>query len=581
MKRTELSGGKWVLWAMLAWLESGLAATPPAYDLLITGGTIYDGSGRAPVAGEVAIRRDRIVYVGARAPQRSAARVVRAQGLAVAPGFINMLAHPEESLIADGRALSDLSQGVTLEIMGEDSMGPLTPEMQRLLVQREHDIQYPVTWSTLDGYLRMLEAKGMAPNVASFVGAGTVRTNLLGERDVQPTPAQLDSMRGLVRQAMEQGALGVTTALIYAPNEYAKTPELIALATESARCGGIYIAHMRSEGDRLLEAADETIEIAKASGAPAEIYHLKQGGRENWGKLPALLAKIEAARAAGVRISADMYPYTAGATGFDAAMPPWVQDGGLEAWIGRLKDPAIRARVIREMKEPAKDWENAYRAAGAEGTLLLGFKSSELKPLTGKTLAEVAHMRGVSPEDAAIDLVIQDGTRIDVAYTTMSEDNIRREIAIPWVSFGSDEAAPAPEGVFLLSIPHPRAYGSFARVFAKYVREEHAISVQEAVRKLTSLPAENLSLRGRGRLANGYFADVVIFDPAGMQDHSTFQDPHRLSTGVRDVIVNGRFAFENGKATGAATGRVVRGRASLGEAGGGCRAQATDWTWTK
>jgi N-acyl-D-amino-acid deacylase len=421
----------------------------------------------------------------------------------------------------------------------------------------------------------------MAPNVASFVGAGTVRTNLLGERDVQPTPAQLDSMRGLVRQAMEQGALGVTTALIYAPNEYAKTPELIALATESARCGGIYIAHMRSEGDRLLEAADETIEIAKASGAPAEIYHLKQGGRENWGKLPALLAKIEAARAAGVRISADMYPYTAGATGFDTAMPPWVQDGGLEAWIGRLKDPAIRARVIREMKEPAKDWENAYRAAGAEGTLLLGFKSSELKPLTGKTLAEVAHMRGVSPEDAAIDLVIQDGTRIDVAYTTMSEDNIRREIAIPWVSFGSDEAAPAPEGVFLLSIPHPRAYGNFARVFAKYVREEHAISVQEAVRKLTSLPAENLSLRGRGRLANGYFADVVIFDPAGMQDHSTFQDPHRLSTGVRDVIVNGRFAFENGKATGAATGRVVRGRASLGEAGGGCRAQATDWTWTK
>jgi N-acyl-D-amino-acid deacylase len=581
MKRTELSGGKWVLWAMLAWLESGLAATPPAYDLLITGGTIYDGSGRAPVAGEVAIRRDQIVYVGARAPQRSAARVVRAQGLAVAPGFINMLAHPEESLIADGRALSDLSQGVTLEIMGEDSMGPLTPEMQRLLVQREHDIQYPVTWSTLDGYLRMLEAKGMAPNVASFVGAGTVRTNLLGERDVQPTPAQLDSMRGLVRQAMEQGALGVTTALIYAPNEYAKTPELIALATESARCGGIYIAHMRSEGDRLLEAADETIEIAKASGAPAEIYHLKQGGRENWGKLPALLAKIEAARAAGVRISADMYPYTAGATGFDTAMPPWVQDGGLEAWIGRLKDPAIRARVIREMKEPAKDWENAYRAAGAEGTLLLGFKSSELKPLTGKTLAEVAHMRGVSPEDAAIDLVIQDGTRIDVAYTTMSEDNIRREIAIPWVSFGSDEAAPAPEGVFLLSIPHPRAYGNFARVFAKYVREEHAISVQEAVRKLTSLPAENLSLRGRGRLANGYFADVVIFDPAGMQDHSTFQDPHRLSTGVRDVIVNGRFAFENGKATGAATGRVVRGRASLGEAGGGCRAQATDWTWTK
>jgi N-acyl-D-amino-acid deacylase len=581
MKRKLREGGKWVLWATLAWVEAGLAATPPAYDVLITGGTIYDGSGRTPFAGEVAIQGDQIVYVGARAPQRTAVRVVEARGLAVAPGFINMLAHPEESLIVDGRALSDLSQGVTLEIMGEDSMGPLTSDMQRLMVQRERDIKYPVNWSTLDGYLRMLEAKGIAPNVASFVGAGTVRTNLLGERDVQPTSTQLDSMRGLVRQAMEQGALGVTTALIYSPNDYAKTPELIALAKESARCGGIYIAHMRSEGDRLLEAADETIEIAKASGAPAEIYHLKQGGKENWGKLPALIAKIEAARATGVRITADMYTYPAAATGLDAAMPPWVQDGGLEMWISRLKDPTIRARVIREMREPPKDWENVYRAAGAEGTLLLGFKSGKLKPLTGKTLAEVARMRGVSPEDAAVDLVIEDGTRIEVAYTLMSEENIRREVAIPWVSFGSDEAAPAPEGVFLLSNNHPRAYGNFARVFAKYVREEHTITVQEAVRKLSALPADNLSIQGRGHLAGGYFADVVIFDPASIQDHSTFQDPHRLSTGVRDVIVNGRFALENGRATGAATGRVVRGRASLDRAGGGCKAKASDWTWMK
>jgi N-acyl-D-amino-acid deacylase len=581
MKRKSRMSGGWVLSATLAWVAPGLATTPPAYDVLITEGTIYDGSGRAPFAGEVAIQGDQIVYVGARAPRRAAARVVRAQGLAVAPGFINMLAHPEESLIQDGRALSDLSQGVTLEIMGEDSMGPLTPDMRRLMVERERDIKYPVNWSTLDGYLRMLEAKGIAPNVASFVGAGTVRTNLLGERDVQPTPAQLESMRALVRKAMEEGALGVTTALIYSPNEYAKTPELIALATESARCGGIYIAHMRSEGDRLLEAVDETIEIAKASGAPAEIYHLKQGGRENWGKFDSLIAKIEAARASGVRITADIYTYPAAATGLDAAMPPWVQDGGLEMWISRLKDPTVRARVIHEMRERPKDWENVYRAAGAEGTLLLGFKSSALKPLTGKTLAEVARMRGVSPEDAAVDLVIEDGTRIEVAYTLMSENNIRREVAIPWISFGSDEAAPAPEGVFLLANNHPRAYGNFARVFAKYVREEHTISVQEAVRKLTSLPAENLSIQGRGRLASGYFADVVIFDPASIQDHSTFQNSHRLATGVRDVIVNGRFALESGRATGSATGRVVRGRASLDRAGGGCKAHSTDWTWMK
>ncbi len=581
MKRELRASGVWVLWATLAWVEPGAAATPPAYDVLITGGTIYDGSGRAPFAGEVAIQGDQVVYVGARAPRRTAVRVVAAKGLAVAPGFINMLAHPEESLIADGRALSDLSQGVTLEIMGEDSMGPLTPDMRQLLVQRQRDIKYPVNWSTLDGYLKMLEAKGISPNVASFVGAGTVRTNLLGERDVQPTPAQLESMRALVRKAMEEGALGVTTALIYSPNEYAKTPELIALATESARCGGIYIAHMRSEGDRLLEAVDETIEIARASAAPAEIYHLKLGGQENWGKYDSLLAKITAARASGVRITADIYPYTAAATGLDAAMPPWVQEGGLEMWVSRLEDPTVRARVIREMRERPKDWENVYRAAGAAGTLLLGFKSSALKPLTGKTLAEVAHMRGVSPEDAAVDLVIEDGTRIEVAYTLMSENNIRREVAIPWVSFGSDEAAPAPEGVFLLSNSHPRAYGTFARVFAKYVREEHTISVQEAVRKLTSLPADNLSIQGRGRLASGYFADVVIFDPASIQDHSTFQTPHQLSTGVRDVIVNGRFALDNGRATGAATGRVVRGRASLDRAGGGCKAHAADWPWAK
>jgi N-acyl-D-amino-acid deacylase len=413
------------------------------------------------------------------------------------------------------------------------------------------------------------------------VGAGTVRTRVLGEGDVQPTPAQLAEMRSFVRQAMEEGALGLTTALIYSPNTYARTPELIALATESARCGGIYTAHMRSEGDRIEAAVAETIDIARSSGAPAEIYHLKVAGKDNWRKLDAVVAAINRARAAGVRISADMYTYTAGATGLDAAMPSWVQSGGLEAWIEHLKDPEVRARVLAEMRNPhPADWENLLGAAGADGTLLLGFKSAKLKPLTGQTLAAVAKARGVTPEDAAIDLVIEDGSRVDVAYFLMSEDNVRREVALPWVSFGSDEAGDAPEGVFLLSAAHPRAYGNFARVFAEYVRKDHALTVAQAVRKLSALPAGNLALKDRGRLAAGAFADVVIFDPAVIQDHATYDKPHQLSTGVSEVIVNGKVALANGVATGAATGRVLHGRAWKAAEHGGCRASAGDWAWT-
>ena len=492
-----------------------------------------------------------------------------------------MLAHPEESLLADGRALSDLRQGVTLEVMGEDSMGPLTPKMKQLMVQRQSDIHYPVDWTTLGEYLMELEKRGIAPNVASFVGAGTVRTNLLDEADVQPTDEQLGAMRKLVRQAMEEGALGVTTALIYSPNQYAKTPELIALAQESARCGGIYIAHMRSEGDRILDAVQETIDIAKASGAPAEIYHLKVSGQPNWAKLDTVIARVEAARSAGTRITADMYTYTAGATGLDAAMPPWVQDGGLEAWIGRLKDPATRARVITDMRDPNPSWENLMLRAGADGTLMLAFKNPVLRPLIGKTLAQIASERGVSPQDAAIDLVIENGARVEVAYFLMSEDNIRRQIALPWVSFGSDEAAPAPEGVFLLENNHPRAYGNFARLLAKYVRDEHVIGLPEAIRKLTSFPASTLSLKDRGRLRRGYFADVVIFDPVTVQDHATYEQPHQLATGVDDVWVNGVQALKDGVATGAASGKFVHGRAWTGAPAGGCRSSSHDWTWSK
>jgi len=570
------------LWTALVALSavSGASAAPSeaAYDVVIRGGTVYDGSGGAPFVGDVAIRGDRIAYVGPHAPGRSSEEF-NARGRAVAPGFINMLAHPEESLLIDGRALSDLRQGVTLEVLGEDSMGPLSAEMKRLDVARQTDIHYDIDWTTLGEYLAKLEKRGIAPNVASYVGAGTVRTYVLGERDVAPSAEQLAEMRTLVRQAMEEGAVGVTTALIYSPNDYAKTPELIALAQESARCGGIYSVHMRSEGDRLLEALQETVDIARASGAPAEIYHLKQAGKRNWGKLDALIKAVEAARSSGVRITADMYVYTAAATGLDAAMPPWVHDGGLEAWIARLKDPTTRARVLADMRNPAPDWENTLGAAGAAGTLLLGFKNPSLKPLTGKTLAAVAKARGVSAEDAAIDLVIEDGSRVEVAYFLMSADNVRREVALPWVSFDSDADAPAPEGVFLKSSRHPRTYGNFARVLAHYVREEKVLTLPQAIHKLTALPAATLSLSERGVLRQGYFADVVVFDPAKVQDHATFERPHQLATGIGDVWINGVRALRHEVATAAASGRAVRGRAWTGAGGGGCRKSAADWTW--
>jgi N-acyl-D-amino-acid deacylase len=579
---------KWILTASaaasaLVVATAGFAAAHHAthYDVIIRGGTVYDGSGAKPYVADVAISGDRIAAI---APHIAghAKQEVDARGKAVAPGFINMLAHPEESLIADGRGLSDLAQGVTLEVMGEDSMGPLTPEMKALAEKRQGDVKYPVTWTTLGGYLNMLQARGVSPNVASFVGAGTVRTNLLGERDVQPTPQQLAAMQGLVKQAMEEGALGLTDALIYSPNTYAKTPELEALAKISARCGGIYISHMRSEGDRLLEAVDESIDIAKTSGAPAEIYHFKQAGKSNWDKFGPVVAKIEDARAHGTRITADMYVYTAGATGLDASMPSWVQDGGLEKWIERLKDPAIRAKVKAEMDNPHPGtWENLYAGAGPEGMILDAFKNPKLKPLTGKTLAAVAKERGESPEDTAMDLVVEDGSRVGVVYFLMSEDNVRKEVALPWMSFGSDEAAPAPEGVFLLQMDHPRAYGNFARVLGHYVRDEHDLTLPAAIRQLSGLPAENLSLKDRGHLKPGYFADVVVFDPNTIADHATYDKPAQLATGVDDVLINGGFAFKDGKATGAHTGRFVHGRAWTGLKGGGCRKSAADWTWSK
>jgi len=545
-------------------------APRPLHDVIIRDGLIYDGSGTEPFVGVVAIDGDRISAVSRKDSLARGRLEIDAHGLAVAPGFINMLSWANESLLADGRGVSDIKQGVTLEVMGEgESMGPLTPAMQRLHTQREGDIQYPIKWTRLSGYLEQLQAQGISPNVASFVGAATVRVYELGESNVDPTPAQLIQMRALVRQAMQEGAMGLASALIYAPGTYAKTPELVALAREAGLCGGMYISHLRSEGDRLLPALDELITISRESGTPAEIYHLKQAGKDNWVKYDAALMRIENARAQGLRITADMYTYTAGATGLDASMPPWVQDGGFEAWQARLRDPAVRARVATEMKAPGTGWENLFYAAGrAENMILIGFKNPALKRYTGMTLAAVAASRHTSPEQTAMDLVVEDGSRVGTAYFLMSEHNIRREVKLPWVSFGSDEAAPAAEGIFLKSQNHPRAYGNVARLLGRYVRDKKLLSLQTAVARLSNLPARNLGLHDRGLLAPGYFGDIAIFDPATISDRATFAQPAQYAVGMRDVLVNGQLVLRDGIPTGIKPGRFVRGPGWTGWPGG-------------
>jgi len=535
-------------------------ASGPAFDVIIRGGTVYDGSGGPGVRRDVGIRGDQIAAID----DLSAAHAridVDASGLAVAPGFINMLSWATESLIHDPRSQSDIRQGVTLEVMGEgESMGPLNAAMKKLVVELQSDVKYDITWTTLGEYLAFLEKKGVSTNVASFVGATTVRIHELGYVDRAPTAEELDRMRALVRQAMEEGALGVGSSLIYAPAFYAKTDELIALSQEAAKYGGSYISHIRSEGNALLEGVDELIRIAREAKIPAEIYHLKAAGEQNWPKLDAAIARIEAARAEGLKVTADMYTYPAGATGLDAAMPPWVQEGGLREWIRRLKDPAIREKVKREMSTPTTAWESLYLAAGSpDRVLLVAFKQDKLKPLTGKTLAEVAKLRGTSPEETAMDLVVEDDSRVGTVYFLMSEDNIRKQLKLPWVSLGSDAESVAPEGVFLKSNPHPRAYGNFARLLGRYVRDEKLMPLEEGIRRLTSLPATNLKLDRRGLLKPGHFADVVVFDPGTIQDNATFDKPHQYSTGMQHVFVNGVQVLKAGEHTGATPGRFVRG----------------------
>lgn len=556
-----------VLLAVLGLGCASRGAQVPRYDVLIRNGMVYDGSGSPPYAGDVALLGDTVAAVapageGGALAGASARVEIDARGQAVAPGFINMLSWATESLLVDGRSQGDIRQGVTLEVFGEGwSMGPLNDAMKKETRERQGDIKYDVDWTTLGEYLDHLVGRGISPNVASYIGAATVRIHELGYEDRPPSPAELERMKELVRQAMREGALGVGSSLIYPPAFYAKTDELVELNKAAAEFGGSYISHMRSEGNRLLEGIDELITIAREAGVPAEIYHLKAAGEPNWPKMDAAIARVNAARASGLAITADVYTYPAGATGLDAMLPPWVQEGGVEKLKERLKDPAIRERVLTEMKTPSDEWENLGLLVGSpERILLVEFKSEALKPLTGKTLAEVAAARGKSPQDTAIDLVLEDDASVGAIYFLMSEDNIRKQIREPWVALGSDAESAAPEGVFLKSSTHPRAYGNFARLLRKYVREEKVISLEEAVRRLTSLPATNLKLDRRGLLRQGYFADVVVFDPQTIADHATFEKPQQYATGVSQVFVNGTQVLRDGEHTGAKPGRVVRGR---------------------
>ena len=548
-------------WLLLFSITSTIALAASAeFDVIIKAGTVYDGAGGEGQSVDVAIRGDRIAGLGD-FKSAKAKTIVYAQGMTVAPGFINMLSWSTESLIQDGRSQGEIRQGVTTQIMGEGwSMGPLNEQMKKRIIDEQSDIKYEIKWNTLAEYLQYLEKRGVSCNVASFLGATTVREFVVGLEDKQPTPEQMEQMRDLVRKEMEAGALGIGTSLIYPPAFYAKTEELIELCKVAAKYKGSYISHMRSEGNKLLEGVEELIRISREANIPAEIYHIKAAGQKNWGKIDNLLARIETAQREGLTIRANMYVYTAAGTGLDACFPPWTADGGYPALFKRLRDPATLEKIKAEVRIDSDAWENLYLASGSpDRIILVGFKSEKLKPLTGKSLADVAKMRGKDPIDTAMDLVAEDESRIGTIYFVMSEENVKKELVKPWISFGSDEASQAPEGVFLKSNPHPRAYGNFARVLGKYVREEKTIPLSEAIRRMTALPASNLGLDRRGSLKEGMFADVVVFDPKTIADRATFEKPHQYAVGMKHVFVNGVHVLKDGEHTGAKPGRAVWG----------------------
>jgi N-acyl-D-amino-acid deacylase len=549
-----------VVLAFSASYISPTAQQPPTFDVVIRGGTVYDGTGSAGKQADVAIRGDRIAAVGD-LTGASASTIVDAKGLVVAPGFINMLSWATESLLVDGRSQGDIRQGVTTEIFGEgSSMGPLNEAMKKRAYEEMGNLKYEITWTTLSEYLKDLERRGVSSNVASFIGATTIREHVIGLEDKKPTAEQLDRMRALVRDEMEAGALGIGSSLIYAPAFYASTEELVELCKVAAKYRGKYISHMRSEGNKLLEAVDELIRISREANIPAEIYHLKAAGQANWSKMDQAIARVEAARKEGLKITADMYNYTAGATGLDASMPPWVLDGGYEALYKRLKDPAMRKKIAAAISTPSSEWENLYLAAGsADRVLLVEFKNDVLKPLTGRTLADVAKMRGKDPVETIMDLVLEDQSRVGTVYFMMSEENLVKQMKLPWVSFGSDAGSMSPEPPFTKANPHPRAYGNFARLLGKYVRDEKVIPLEEAIRRLTGLPATNLELDRRGFLREGMFADIAVFDPATIADKATFEKPHQFAVGMKHVFVNGGHVLKDGEHTGAKPGRALWG----------------------
>lgn len=548
---------------LLSPLSSCTTAPPPPapYDIVIRHGTVYDGTGSPGRQADVAVTGDRIVSIGDLSTAKGKTEI-DATGLAVAPGFINMLSWSTESLLVDGRAQGGIRQGVTTEIMGEGgSMGPLNPEMKQRARASQTNLKYDISWTTLAEYLQTLERQGISPNVASFVGATTIREHVVGLENKPATPAQLEEMQRLVRREMEAGALGIGSSLIYAPAFYASTEELIALCKVAAEYGGTYISHMRSEGARLSEGVDELIRISREAGLPAEIYHLKAAGQGNWGKMDELLEKVEKARAEGLKITADMYLYPAGSTSLDASLPPSALDGGYEALFKRLEDPVQRRKLLQAVRTPDSAWENLYLMSGSpERVLLVSFKTPALQKYVGKTLAEIAQDRKKDPVETIADLILEDRGSPSAVYFMMSEENIKKQLTRRWVSIGSDAASMATEGAFLKASTHPRAYGNVPRLLGKYVREEQVITLEDAIYRLSGLPAENLGLKQRGRLAPDAFADIVIFDPKTIADRATFQQPHQYSVGVRDVLVNGTPVLKNGEHTGATPGRALWGK---------------------
>ncbi len=532
------------------------------HDIIITNGVIYDGTGGAPYAGGVAVRDGHITHVGELPDRLSAPEMIDASGMAVSPGFINVLSWANVPLLHDGRSMSDIKQGVTLEVMGEGwSMGPLSEQMAREREQDQGDITYDVAWRTLGEYLEHLEERGVSTNVASFVGATTVRIHVLGQEDRAPSPDELERMKDLVREAMREGAMGLGTALIYAPAWYADTDELIALASAAAEYGGVYATHLRSEGDRFLEAVDEMLRIAEEAGIAVHIHHLKAAGTENWHKIDEVIGRVEQAQRDGLDVTANMYMYTAASTQLSAVVPPWAREGGRRDMIERFENPVVRAEIIREMERPDPDWENFFQmVASPDDITLVGFRSDGLQQFVGWSLAEVAELRGTAPSETVLDLITEDNSGISAVYHLMSEENVERQVQLPWMTFGSDGGSIAAEGVFLNNNPHPRAYGNFARVLGHYARDRGLITLEDAIHRLTAFPARILGIdRDRGLLKEGYFADIVIFDPEEIRDHATFDDPHHYATGVHFVLVNGVTVLRNGEHTGAMPGRFVRG----------------------